>query len=969
MDKTFIDESVPTDSASDVSDETIDLSVKSLWEQLLKRYNEYIAFIYYHRGTVFSFATQDKPLTRKDKTEVERSIQGQRLDKVASIELALQKYISAVILDRKETHAELSPNFLADFAEQITSEKDKATPEVKKALEEILTKIHSVLAEYDIDVNRDKRYRLKFLLDLFEGKEFEYRGEIEQHQIDLKELDRINTKLIKDNNKTYENQINSIKSELSELKVDLENSKEHITQLKTEITNLEGQIVILTTEESDTTDQVQGRINSLEKDKLNLQTEIDYQIQFREQKAEEYTNLEVERDNLIKKLATNQIDKQILTDLQKSHLEVVTKNNNLDIEISSLNNQLSNIKNNLKTKEQQWETTYQSAIQQNTTLQGENEQLLLSIGTLSEDLTNSREGAIFLKSELDKNKQNLEELARKVTEENNGIFNTNSSLASELTEALKTSTSVQVENFQSKITLLTQQLNTERNKEQANAKIISLLRSQVNSLEKGSSVVSTRTPFNQFPNMDLYQNNPSGFAPLLTRKMGELFSRESKKEIPTYRGQDDIIDIVDWLKGAERVADNNEWDSEQRIRFFSDRLKDEAFDWHIEYMQQQKTIGNKPDYETWKLAIIGRFQDASDVERNRVKLNELRQLPGQRMKTFIAKLNKLYDLVNGREVVVDPTKFGVNDQNSPLTELMQANKKLRDEEKRKLLFRGLLLKYKDDIWARLPKNFSYDDVCEAAFTVETITSSKESGEEKGINAVLAGITMHDKNQDTIIANQTKEIAELTSKVNNMLTVQVEREQIPLVGAVGHSWSETSGQGIFRPDHSAEQGERKLQNSFDRNNTTPIRTTTYYPSQNRYPSRERNPSRDNSRERFPNRERFPSQERNFVTGSRSNSFSRDQARPEQQRNYSNSMQERPRRFNGQLNTTRPRPLFRPITSTEHREGMNEASRLAKQSISCYNCGKLGHYQKECWSAPRNPQVTFQEAKRGRRSQRP
>ena len=86
MDKTFIDESGPTDSASDVSDETIDLSVKSLWEQLLKRYNEYIAFIYYHRGTVFSFATQDKPLTRKDKTKVERTVQGQKLDKVANID-------------------------------------------------------------------------------------------------------------------------------------------------------------------------------------------------------------------------------------------------------------------------------------------------------------------------------------------------------------------------------------------------------------------------------------------------------------------------------------------------------------------------------------------------------------------------------------------------------------------------------------------------------------------------------------------------------------------------------------------------------------------------------------------------------------------------------------------------------------------------------------------------------------------
>ena len=76
MDETFIDESVQTDSASYVSDEQIDLSVKGLWEQLLKRYNEYIAFIYYHRDTVFSFATQDKALTRKDKAEVERTVQG-----------------------------------------------------------------------------------------------------------------------------------------------------------------------------------------------------------------------------------------------------------------------------------------------------------------------------------------------------------------------------------------------------------------------------------------------------------------------------------------------------------------------------------------------------------------------------------------------------------------------------------------------------------------------------------------------------------------------------------------------------------------------------------------------------------------------------------------------------------------------------------------------------------------------------
>ena len=60
------------------------------------------------------------------------------------------------------------------------------------------------------------------------------------------------------------------------------------------------------------------------------------------------------------------------------------------------------------------------------------------------------------------------------------------------------------------------------------------------------------------------------------QKLGELFSREEKKTIPTYKGKTSDKPVTDWLKIAERVAQNNNWDPAQKIRFFSDRLGEES---------------------------------------------------------------------------------------------------------------------------------------------------------------------------------------------------------------------------------------------------------------------------------------------------------------------------------------------------------------------------------------------------------
>ncbi|KZS00127.1 Uncharacterized protein APZ42_003708, partial [Daphnia magna] len=74
------------------------------------------------------------------------------------------------------------------------------------------------------------------------------------------------------------------------------------------------------------------------------------------------------------------------------------------------------------------------------------------------------------------------------------------------------------------------------------------------------------------------------FTQPIVKVLGGLFSREDKKSIPPYKGKSTDKMITEWLKTAEHVARNNNWDDTQKFRFFSDRLKGEALDWHKEYV-------------------------------------------------------------------------------------------------------------------------------------------------------------------------------------------------------------------------------------------------------------------------------------------------------------------------------------------------------------------------------------------------
>ena len=79
----------------------------------------------------------------------------------------------------------------------------------------------------------------------------------------------------------------------------------------------------------------------------------------------------------------------------------------------------------------------------------------------------------------------------------------------------------------------------------------------------------------------------------MTKHLAELYSREEKKSIPLFLGTGDDRLVPDWIRDAERVAESNDWTAEQKkVKYFSDRLKDDAVEWHISHLETH----SKDDY-------------------------------------------------------------------------------------------------------------------------------------------------------------------------------------------------------------------------------------------------------------------------------------------------------------------------------------------------------------------------------------
>ena len=140
-------------------------------------------------------------------------------------------------------------------------------------------------------------------------------------------------------------------------------------------------------------------------------------------------------------------------------------------------------------------------------------------------------------------------------------------------------------------------------------------------------------------------NVTSKFEKSLVKSLSELFSREDKQSIRVFKGRPSDPPITTWLKEAEITAYLNEWDDEQKVRYFSDRLKDEAAEWLREYINNEGDL----EYNVWKDALIARFRNETDIEQDA-------------------------------------------DDNNQTDTLLKDVKRMRDDAKLKILFRGLLPK-------------------------------------------------------------------------------------------------------------------------------------------------------------------------------------------------------------------------------------------------------------------------------------
>ncbi|EFX78039.1 hypothetical protein DAPPUDRAFT_105600 [Daphnia pulex] len=181
--------------------------------------------------------------------------------------------------------------------------------------------------------------------------------------------------------------------------------------------------------------------------------------------------------------------------------------------------------------------------------------------------------------------------------------------------------------------------------------------------------------------------------PLTKSHLRELYSQDERKSIPVYKGKRGDQLINNWLKDAKRVAQSAGWNAKDKIKYFSDRLRGDAADWHSDYIDY---AADKEDYDAWEKAIISRFLTETEIESLKKQLNELKQMPDQSTQTYVSRLNHLYDIIHGKEIVLDETIAPPE-----AVVLARSLRKIRGEAKQKILLKGLLPKIVQAVWTRI----------------------------------------------------------------------------------------------------------------------------------------------------------------------------------------------------------------------------------------------------------------------------
>ncbi|XP_059353433.1 repetitive organellar protein-like, partial [Daphnia carinata] len=295
-----------------------------------------------------------------------------------------------------------------------------------------------------------------------------------------------------------------IEAELSQTKLELENLKNNLTKL-----NLSG------------TTSKTGQERSLS----NIDTYKQVETAEQQIKAALETNKQLQTETK----ETKEILEKTLTEkiaLRRSLIDITTKNKNLETELQKINAQtidqeekIKYLENRIREYRKQQVTFAETEDLDNSNEPGEITKLVSEIN----DLTSITEGDKSLHFELES------EQVEKLQQLNNDLQN-------------------QIEIQNNNLLQLERKYQTLKNKIEMGLSHKEASRIDRDTTDTDSLDTSTTQP--------------------IVKALGELFSREDKKSIPIFKGKSTDKLITEWLKDAEHVARNNDWDDNQKIRFY-----------------------------------------------------------------------------------------------------------------------------------------------------------------------------------------------------------------------------------------------------------------------------------------------------------------------------------------------------------------------------------------------------------------
>lgn len=196
---------------------------------------------------------------------------------------------------------------------------------------------------------------------------------------------------------------------------------------------------------------------------------------------------------------------------------------------------------------------------------------------------------------------------------------------------------------------------------------------------------------------------------------------ESKKRIPVFSGSSKES-FLKWIKEAESVANQNNWQPLDRLKFFSERLEGAAEQFNKNELWPQNTPEADKTYPAWKQRMKNRFVTPIDEERLRHKFENLKQDSEESVGDFVSRINDLFLEAYGEEY------------NTSVNPIVQ---KKRNEIKERVLSLGLLPMYRIEFWKRLPDTTqSFENLSKIALVAEQMVHRREMWESSSLFAII-----------------------------------------------------------------------------------------------------------------------------------------------------------------------------------------------------------------------------------------